>query len=263
MRKAVYWTVLEPQAMKAESGAPLKKLPDNSILAQGKNPEQDTYTITVTTTLTGITAVRLEAMTDPSLPNKGPGRAANGNFVLTDLKVTQEPLAAEGKQKPGAFRRAVATFSQEGFAVAQAIDNNPATGWAIAPQLGKEQVAAFETKGKLGLAGGTKLTFTLVHKSQAKTHNLGRFRLSVTTATPPVQLQGLPDNIAKILHTPAEKRSDAEKATIVNFYRSKDTELARLQRVASELTVPPDARTMAAQDIAWSLMNTPAFLFNH
>ena len=37
------------------------------------------------TDLTGITAIRLEALADPSLVKGGPGRATNGNFALSDF----------------------------------------------------------------------------------------------------------------------------------------------------------------------------------
>ena len=48
-----------------------------------RSEDKDTYTVTVRTRLAGITAFRLEALPDPSLPQKGPGRAAPGAFVLT------------------------------------------------------------------------------------------------------------------------------------------------------------------------------------
>jgi hypothetical protein len=78
----------------------------------------------------------------------------------------------------------------------------------------------------------------------------------------------VPDNIARILQKPASilfvrVRTEAEKAALTNYYRSTDAELGRLQRLVAEFAVPPDARTMAAQDIAWALMNSPGFLFNH
>ena len=60
----------------------LKLLPDGSILAGGKNPDADSYEITARTDLTGITGVRLEVMSDPSLPAGGPGRDAGRQFLL-------------------------------------------------------------------------------------------------------------------------------------------------------------------------------------
>ncbi|HWQ92460.1 MAG TPA: proprotein convertase P-domain-containing protein, partial [Clostridia bacterium] len=78
------WTVLEPISQISANGATLTRLPDNSILASGAAPDLDVYTVLAKTPLTNITGVRLEVLTDPSLPSGGPGREPNnGNFVLT------------------------------------------------------------------------------------------------------------------------------------------------------------------------------------
>lgn len=86
------WTVLDPtSATSSQAGTILTEQPDHSILASGSNSGDNTYTITALTALTGITGIRLEVLTDPSLPNNGPGRASpNGNFVLTEFKVDQQ-----------------------------------------------------------------------------------------------------------------------------------------------------------------------------
>jgi hypothetical protein len=258
------WITLQPEELKSAKGAKLQKQPDGSVFASGKNTGPETYTLTAKTDLTGITAVRLEVLSDSRLPSRGPGRAPNGNLVLSELKVSAEPQSGKGKAEAVTLQNAKATFSQAGFEVQKAIDKNLGTGWALAPQLGRNHAAVFETKGTLGSPGGTKLTFTLEQHHADKVHNLGRFRLAVTTQKPPVPLQGLvPENVAKLLHKPADKRTDAEKNALVSYYRSTDAELGRLQRAADEFIVPADARALAAQDIAWALMNSPGFLFNH
>src|SRR5262249_31929448 len=109
----------------------------------------------------------------------------------------------------------------------------------------------------------TKFSFDLEHLSAVKDHTIGRFRLSVTTLPPPVPIQGVPDQVAKILLLPRDQRTPEQAQALTNYQRSTDAELGRLQRSVNELTVPADARTMAAQDVAWALMNSPAFLFNH
>ena len=46
------------------------------------------------TDLKQIAAVRLRVLTHDSLPKHGPGRAGNGNFVLTDFTVTRRRQGA-------------------------------------------------------------------------------------------------------------------------------------------------------------------------
>ena len=60
---------------------------DFSILLSGTNPSTDIYLVSAFTSLSGITGLRLEVLEDASLPFSGPGRARNGNFVLTTFAV--------------------------------------------------------------------------------------------------------------------------------------------------------------------------------
>jgi hypothetical protein len=261
-KSAVSWTVLDPTAFKSR-GATLTKQKDGSLLASGKNPFPERYVVTATTKLTGITAIRLEVLADPSLPSKGPGRAPNGNFVLNEFIVRAATKAAPKKPVKVELHNASATFSQDGLPIAFAIDNNPATGWAILPQVGRNHVAVFELKKPLGDAQGTTLTFVLDQRFPGRLHSIGRFRLSVTTAKPPVGISALPDYLGKILAVAPEKRSADQKAAVTDYFRSLDAELPRLQQAVAEHIVPADARVVGAQDLAWALVNSKAFLFNH
>jgi hypothetical protein len=84
------WRPLEIVELKADGGTTLKTLDDGSILAAGENPANSTYTVAARTNLKNITAFRLETIPDESLPAKGAGRAADGNFVLSKFGVTIE-----------------------------------------------------------------------------------------------------------------------------------------------------------------------------
>ncbi len=95
------WQVLTPIESKSVGGATLTIQPDGSVLASGKSPDTDTYTITANTKLKGITAVRLEALADPTLPSGGPGRSGHGNFVVTEFEVFYQG----GGDASGAVRR--------------------------------------------------------------------------------------------------------------------------------------------------------------
>ena len=70
----VAWTVLKPETIMSAEGVTLTAKEDGSILASGKNPDTDTYTLVVKNPPQGITAFRLEVLPDDSLPKKGPGR---------------------------------------------------------------------------------------------------------------------------------------------------------------------------------------------
>ena len=183
------WTILQPASATSAGGATLTAQKDHSILASGKVASPDTYTITARTELSGITAVQLEALCDPSLPCGGPGRAVNGNFALMELSVTSAPTDAPGKPVPVTLRNPKADFSQTGYGgwpVSAAIDGDPKTGWSIDPEEGARHVAIFEMGKPVGFEGGTILTFSLAQGDRE--HSIGRLRLSVTAAKPPLSL---------------------------------------------------------------------------
>jgi hypothetical protein len=185
---ASVWTVLEPVKAVSAGGATFTKQPDESLLVGGANPWSDTYTVTAHTSLTRITAVRLEVLPSASLPSGGPGRAFNGNFVLTAFRLAAAPRQGPARAVPVDFRRATADYSQPGFSVAGLSDANPPSHWAVHPAFGKKHGAVFEAKAPFGFPRGTTLTFTLVQGGGHPQHTIGRWRLSVTTAKPPVPL---------------------------------------------------------------------------
>jgi hypothetical protein len=257
------WVPLEVVSATSEGGATLTKLPDGSVLASGKNPFPEAYVVKARTKLSGITAIRLEVLADERLPGKGPGRAPNGNFVLSEFKVSAAEAGAAGPPAPVALHKAQATFSQGGFEVAKAIDNNPDTGWGIAPQFGKSQSALFEVVSPIAFAKGAELTVRLEQRFAGKQHNVGKFRLWVTASKPPLSLNGPPAAIAPILAVEPGKRTAQQKAQLEAFYRGQDAELARLKQEVADYPMPVDRRHPGAQDLVWALINSKAFPFNH
>jgi len=256
------WTVLDPTDLKSTGGATLTKQADGSILATGAKPVTETYTLVVNTDLAGITGVKLEVLPDASLGAQGPGRADNGNFVLNEFRLAAAPKADPAKGTNAVLTSLGADFSQEGWAVAGAVDGNPATGWAVSPQFGKEHSAIFESKDPLGAAGGTTLTFTL-DQSYGMAHVIGKLRLSATTAKKPIGgKSNLPAPLAAALAVPADQRNDAQKAEIAKYYRTIDGDLVRMTAELGARGPGGDPRLMGAQDLVWALINSPAFLFN-
>jgi len=92
------WTVLEPADFESANGATLVRLPDHSLLASGKAPDVDTFTLKIPTQLKGITALRLELLPDTSLPAKGSGRGEKGRAVVSSFKLATQPLKPEFKK---------------------------------------------------------------------------------------------------------------------------------------------------------------------
>jgi hypothetical protein len=227
-RPAETWEILTPLTAESYSGATLEIQPDGSVLASGRRGDSDHYTVTATTTLKNVSALRLEMLPHDALPGKGPGRADNGNFVLSELKVQAGSREVPADELPAVpLRSPTADFSQEGFAVAAAIDGDEHTGWAVAPRLGRGHVAVFETKDDLGLMGEERLVITLV-QHHGERHTIGRFRISAISASRPVTADRVPDDVVVIAGKPAESRSQAEADRIAAYYRGVDAEYRKL-----------------------------------
>jgi hypothetical protein len=261
------WEALHPDPKrtfaKNRKGTTVAPDKDGTLFVTGDNPTPELYTVEAPAKLARITAVRLEVLTDDRLPAKGPGRAPNGNFVLNEFKLSVTPAAGDGKARPVALHKAQATFSQESYPVANAIDGNPGSGWAIAPQYGKSNAALFELKEPLAAEAGVKLTFTLEQNFPGREHNLGKFRLSVTGDPLPRLTDALPPEVAALLATPPEKRTPAQKARLTELHREQDPEYQRLKASLGATPLPADHRILGGQDLMWALINNPAFLFNH
>jgi mono/diheme cytochrome c family protein len=227
------WLTLDIATHKATGGTTFRKLPDGSLLAGGKNPKNDVYTFTAKVSHGGITAIRLEALADASMKKSGPGRASNGNFALTDFAVTARPL--NGKAKPVAvkLKSAIATFEQvkPQLLVKFAIDADPKSAWAVDPQFGRNHAAVFETATPAGFKEGALLTLTLKFANNAQ-HAIGRPRLSISTASTPVGLEGdfMPVNIAGLLAKPRGMRSPAETKSLLAWYRTTDPQWRKLNK---------------------------------
>ena len=241
MGDAGQWMILDVAESKSSGGTTLTKQDDGSILASGKNPDFDTYTLVANTDLVGLTALRLEALTHPSMVKNGPGRADNANFDLTDVKVgitaiSPQPSANIQKEQPVKLLNPVSTFDQNaGLSVKLTIDGDPKTGWAVDPQFGKDHAARFEFEKPIGFEGGSTITVTLAFNGNNK-HNLGRVRLSVATAKEAVPLDAAATfgDIIAALKKPAEQRSPREVEKLLTWYRGRDDEWKKLNTVVQE-----------------------------
>lgn len=207
-----YWALLDVAKFTSKGGATFLKREDGSYLAQGANADEDVYTIVGGTSLKRVAAIRLDALSDSSLPHGGPGRADNGNFALSKVRVfvvdgepktqnatdrkasspqpsppkeergkTPEPKPNERQKDEVKVVRAVADFEQndKNLSVASSIDSDAKTGWAVDPQFGKDHSAMFILEKPVELTNGMTLKIVLDFHVNTK-HNIGRPRVSAT-----------------------------------------------------------------------------------
>ncbi len=234
------WIILDLIDYQSAGGATFTRQDDGSLLATGKNPEFDTYTFVAETHLTGIKAIRLEALADKSMTKGGPGRASNGNMGLGNLILTATPLSGDAPAKTVSLRDPRATFQQNdgNLSIAASIDTDKKTGWAIDPQFGKNHAAVFSTSEDIGFPGGTRLTIMLEFNVNNK-HNIGRPRLAISTSSEPAQLDGetAPQQtielVAAIREGGAQTGPDQQKK-LLRWYRTLDPQWRALNDAVTQ-----------------------------
>ncbi|HEY1186049.1 MAG TPA: PSD1 and planctomycete cytochrome C domain-containing protein [Gemmata sp.] len=216
------WVPLGPKKVTATGGTTLTRQADGSWLAGGKTPAHDAYTVSAPIAAGPFTGVLLECLPDARLPNASVGRAFNGNFVLTrvEAEISAPSLKAPVKVT---FAKAVADYSQNGWPVANVLAGDPSKGWAVDGPTKKEpRKAMLVTAAPVTVPADATVTIRLKHEALNQ-HAVGRFRLSVTGAAPAtVTLDGarVPPAVRLALDTDPAKRTPAQSAELVKFYRA-------------------------------------------
>ena len=232
----------------------MSKQDDGSILATGVNGMFDAYTITAVTKAESIASLRLEALADASMAKGGPGRAPNGNFALSDFRVTAVPL---GNPKAKAIEVKLtnprATFEQKGLPVAATIDDDPKSAWAIDPRFGKNHAAVYDLETPLKMKGGAKLTFVLKFNNNAG-HQMGRVRFSAAIGAISKDLlaPSVPTEARTALAIAADKRTAAQKQAVIGWFAPQDAGWSKLdgerQSHLAMAPTPPIVKALIASE---------------
>ena len=180
-------------------------------------------------------------------------------------------------------------------------DNN--NGWAVSPNAGKPHQAIFTFKDPVNSEFGAKLKLQMMQNYRGNKYSLGRFRVSVSTSPAPLDYGLPKDVKAILALAQNERSDEQKKRLLDYFGEfsreniklraevatakkplPEDPELKKLEmavvtakepikvdpalvRLRREVSVSSEQlknkRLTAAQDVAWALINNPAFLFNH
>jgi hypothetical protein len=219
------WTLLDIREIDAKNKkTKFKRLPDDSWLATGANPEFDTYTITAPLAAGKLSGVLLETFPDDTLPNQSLGRYTNGNYVLSSVEVE---ISAPSLPKPveGKITRVAADYSQPGWSIDGVLDDNPKNGWAVdGPTKREPREALFALSTALEVPEQATLTVRLIHTAIGG-HNIGRLRLSAGQLAPEALTldanAGVSKKIAAILKVRPEQRSANQKTELEMFLRTQ------------------------------------------
>ncbi len=217
-REPIGWTVLEPESFGVEGESSLRKEPENVLKTFGKIAATESLVLSFRTEMNGITGFRLEALADPELPAGGPGASFDGTFFLTEFKVLS------GSEKPGVnptnvpLLAAVSDGAEDGREAEKAIDGQDGTGWSVYRGKPSDRVAVFETIAPLSEPGSgpQRITVRLEFRSKYPQKNLGKFRISATTAPAPATQWVPPVGSRSALGDSAESPSEIPDFSILS-----------------------------------------------
>jgi mono/diheme cytochrome c family protein len=218
---------------------------DGSMLALGYAPTKHTVKFTATASLPRITAVRLELLLDPNLPDGGPGRALNGTCALTEFRVE-----AASPDDPDHFTKIKISNASADINLPEAsldkkfddksdkrrvtgpiqfaIDERDDTAWGIDAgpgQRNQPRKAVFNFEKPLENTKGSIVSVYLkqdhggANSDDNESYNLGRIRLSVTSA-PDAVADPLPDAVRAILNLPRDRRTPAQEKAVFGYWRT-------------------------------------------
>ncbi len=218
---ALHWTTLTPARAEATGGVSLTAAPDGSVIASGANPGETVYTVHALAALPRITAIRLEALPDPSLPKNGPGRDIYGNFQMNGFEVEAGDTLtiASIKADDAAGGVSLETF----FPKMLPRGAHAPRGWQIdasreEPRRARQIVFTFDRP--FVPAAGARLTIRLKHDAAAVGQAIGRFRLSATSGSAPDRIVQLPARLRPVVDLPAAQRTDQQQKDLAAFYRT-------------------------------------------
>jgi mono/diheme cytochrome c family protein len=243
------WVVVECRNS-GENGERFYYYADGSIRAASYAPTTWTAHFRGTNDLPFIGAFRLEQLPDPNLPCGGPGRSIKGMSALSEFKVEAVDLQDSTNKIEVKFGKATADFAnadrllESEFQsenrkrnggdkrvygpVEYAIDGKGDTAWGIDAGAGRRNVArkaVFLPEKPIAFTHGAVLNFQLQqnhggdNSDDNQNHNLGRWRISVTSATN-VAADPIPSNVRDIFKITRDQRTPAQIAAVFNYWRT-------------------------------------------
>ena len=159
----------------------------------------------------------------------------------TISQATTENELALAKNPKIPLSDAKATYAQDGFPAASAIDGSSTSGWAVGGQ--HEASHTIEFRVNTGGIATKELTFPLVFrlridfKSTHENHTLKELRISTTSDDRYAERNLIPESILRLVELQDDKRSTSEMEELHRYFTSEvstSNQALRLERIKVE-----------------------------
>ena len=256
--RTVNWIPLPPATAKAN--LPLLTVqPDASVLASGDISKSDTYELSFTNLPGRITALRLEALPDDSLPAHGPGltyyEGPKGDFFLGEIQVS-----ANGQ--PVKFTAASQSYAKNNFgsgaSAKAATDGDAQTGWSTADRPGEAHNAVFIPAEPIAAKQlDVKMLFGRHYAC-----SLGKFRISVTTDAARAEAREMPEAMEALLRLPETQLTTTQRAQLREQFLLTAPELSKEAKQIRDLRKPATHTTTLVMRERPASAPRPTFIHN-
>jgi hypothetical protein len=252
---------------------------DGLVVAGGKNPDRETYVVTLKPDAGTWNELGLDVVQDESLPGARYARGAD-RFLLSEIDVQLVDPGVPARALP----ISMATVNDAPPSVPSsnvdpsmpplaAIDGDPRTAWGIRFGEARNPFLAVRFAQPVLTTGESRIVVTLRHESELRGAVIGRLRLALAAdpfAWPPVAdagrrarsqdpdggrswASGLPDDVQRALRRPAEDRDETERNALRDYriWSTPDfADYADVQRIETargllEASIPRVLTTMS------------------
>lgn len=202
------WHPLDVIKTTSSGGATLTKQRDGSLLVSGTATKDDVYTVIAKTPLADLKKIRIDAMPDPSLKDKGPGRGSKGTFAVTWIEVSTGH--AEDSVNPVPMETANAPGNRQGWDPKKVFAKDT-KGWANPTNKpGQPHVIVMKPSEPIVETGSGYIVIRIHNLAD---QSLGRFKISATSSASTdvkavVALQKAQHEIGFVTLTPTEVKGE-------------------------------------------------------
>lgn len=239
------WATIEPT--KFSANLPHLKLEDDGVVfASGDSTKHDIYHLEYSINLDNVTAVRIEALPDPRLPNRGPGmtnyEGTIGDFFLTEFQLVARDMQVEftGAEHSYAKNR----YGDKDTSAKTMIDGDIQTGWSVHNGQGQRHVAVLLPARPIPSGKWT----LKMHFGRHFSSSLGKFRLSIATDDKPLSANELPPALERLLRLEPTSLTSEQRQVLKNEFLLNAKELAEHSKKIRALYKPlPHQRALVLQ----------------
>ena len=240
------WQPLPVETVTASFGVKFERLADESFIARGDAATNNVYVITAQPQQKAITGLRLEVMTDISLPHNGPGRRLSDGVASINEFIAE----AVNKDQPAQTRKiefanVTADFENPKNPAKYIADGSGYTAWTTDTQMAlrhEDRKLVLALKEPLTLGANEQLVIQMVQKFPGfedinfGIHPVvGRFRISTTSDASPTA-DPVPAKVRQIISQPAAQRTAAQQVEVFRHFRTTVSEWAEAnQQINDEL----------------------------